>query len=105
MPIRSLRFHGKHTLGFGVDYRHWTLTRNLDDDFLGTWGYSSTLINSNSEPISPTNPLSSCSNAPVSVSGGAPAPLCGTGNSLADMILGYYSGTSEYVPGPFEPDN
>src|SRR6202453_2571875 len=60
--------HGKHTLGFGVDYRHWTLTRNLDDDFYGTWGYSSNLINSNSEPISTTNPLSSCPNPPVSVS-------------------------------------
>jgi hypothetical protein len=97
--------HGKHTLGFGVDYRYWTLTRNLDDDFLGTWGYSSSLINSNSEPISATNPASSCANAPVSVNGAAPAPICGTGNSLADMMLGYYSGTSEFVPGPLSPAN
>jgi Carboxypeptidase regulatory-like domain/TonB dependent receptor len=95
--------HGKHTLGFGVDYRHWTLTRNLDDDFLGTWGYSSNLINSNSVPISTTNSASSCPNAPVSVNGGAPAPLCGTGNAVADMMLGYYSGTSEFVPGPLSP--
>ena len=95
--------HGKHTLGFGVDIRHWTLTRNLDDDFLGTWSYAANLVNSNSEPISTTNPLSSCSNPAVSVSGGTAAPLCGTGNALADMMLGYYSGTSEFVPGPLSP--
>jgi hypothetical protein len=95
--------HGKHTLGFGIDVRHWTLTRNLDDDFLGTWGYAANLVNSNSEPISPTNPASSCPNAPVSVNGGTPAPLCGTGNAVADMMLGYYSGTSEFVPGPLSP--
>ncbi len=35
---------GRHTLGFGVDYRKWYIDRNLDDDFLGTWGYSSSLI-------------------------------------------------------------
>jgi Carboxypeptidase regulatory-like domain len=97
--------HGRHTLGFGVDIRHWTLTRNLDDDFLGTWGYSSNLISSNSVPISATNPLSSCPNPPVSVAGEAPAPLCGTGNALADMMLGYYSGTSNFVPGPLSPTN
>ncbi len=33
--------HGKHTLGFGIDYRYWTITRNLDDDFYGDWGFSS----------------------------------------------------------------
>ncbi len=67
--------HGKHTLGFGVDYRHWTLTRNLDDDFYGDWGYSSNLINSNSEPIStriqfpvvPTRPCRSAGGSRASV--------------------------------------
>ena len=97
--------HGKHTLGFGVDYRYWTITRNLDDDFLGTWGFSSSTILSNSEPISTTNSASSCPNAPVSVGGGTPAPLCGTGNAIADMMLGYYSGVSNFVPGPLSPTN
>ncbi len=50
--------HGRHTLGFGVDYRYWTITRNLDDDFLGTWGFSSGTILSNSEPISSCGRLS-----------------------------------------------
>ncbi len=33
------RFKGRHTLGFGVDYRHWHLIRNLDDDFYGDWSF------------------------------------------------------------------
>ena len=32
--------HGKHTLGFGADYRRWRLIRNLDDDFYGDWGFN-----------------------------------------------------------------
>jgi hypothetical protein len=98
--------HGRHTLGFGVDYRHWVITRNLDDDFLGTWSFSSNTIKTNSEPItSATGSASSCPNAPVSVGGAAPAPLCGTGNAIADMMLGYYSGVSNFVPGPLSPSN
>ncbi len=31
--------HGKHTLGFGADYRRWHLIRNLDDDFYGDWTF------------------------------------------------------------------
>ena len=30
-------------------------------------------------------------------------PLCGTGNSIADMLTGYYNGVSNYVPGPVGP--
>jgi hypothetical protein len=98
--------HGRHTLGFGVDYRYWTITRNLDDDFFGTWGFSSGTILSNSEPISAAaGSGSSCPNAPVSVGGAAPTPLCGTGNAIADMMLGYYSGSSNFVPGPLSPTN
>ena len=33
--------HGKHTFGLGFDYRHWRLTRNLDDDFYGDLGLQS----------------------------------------------------------------
>jgi hypothetical protein len=93
---------GRHTLGLGVDYRHWTLTRNLDDDFLGTWGFSSNLIESNSEPISATNSQSSCPNSFTDVNGNV-QHLCGTGNALADMMLGYYSGESTFQPGPLSP--
>ena len=42
--------HGRHTLGFGVDYRHWTITRNLDDDFYGDWSFNSNTILTNNEP-------------------------------------------------------
>ena len=89
--------HGRHTLGFGIDYRHWTITRNLDDDFLGTWSFSSSLIQTNSEAItSAAGSGSSCPN---------PTGLCGTGNAIADMMLGYYSGESNFVPGPLSPTN
>jgi Carboxypeptidase regulatory-like domain len=76
---------GRHTIGMGVDYRHWHLIRNLDDDFYGDWSFSGSLIASNS---------TSCTN---------PTGLCGTGNAVADMLLGYYSGVGGFVPGPLSP--
>ncbi|HEY3628348.1 MAG TPA: carboxypeptidase-like regulatory domain-containing protein, partial [Terracidiphilus sp.] len=89
---------GRHTIGFGIDYRKWHLIRNLADDFYGDWGFSGSLIQSNN-----TN----CANAPVSVNGSAPVSLCGTGNAVADMLLGYYSGVGGFVPGAsqFTPAN
>ena len=79
--------HGKHTLGFGVDYRRWHLIRNLDDDFYGDWTFSSNLATVNS--IGCTNETG----------------LCGTGNAVADMFLGYYSGVGGFIPGPLSPTN
>ncbi len=79
--------HGKHTLGFGVDYRKWHLIRNLDDDFYGDWGFSGSTIQNNSK---------NCPNT---------TGLCGTGNAVADMLLGYYNGVSGFVPGPLSPTN
>ncbi|MDE3199773.1 MAG: carboxypeptidase regulatory-like domain-containing protein, partial [Acidobacteriota bacterium] len=79
--------HGRHTLGFGVDFRRWRLIRNLDDDFYGDWGFSSALVQNNS---------GGCSTS---------SGLCGTGNAVADMLLGYYNGASGYVPGPLSPTN
>ena len=32
-----------------------------------------------------------------------PHALCGTGNAVADMMLGYYSGWGGFVPGPLSP--
>ncbi len=86
--------HGKHTLGFGVDYRYWEITRNLDDDFYGDWSFGSNTINTNSEAVSTTNSASSCT---------TPSGFCGTGNSVADMMLGFYSGWGGFVPGPLSP--
>ena len=88
--------HGRHTLGFGIDYRTYSLTRNLDDDFYGDWGFSAANVRNNSS-------AGSCTNPAVSVNGGAAAPLCGTGNAIADMMLGYFSGVGGFVPAPLSP--
>lgn len=86
--------HGKHSLGFGFDYRRWHLIRNLDDDFYGDWSFNASTVLSNSN---------GCPNAPVTVAGGAPTSLCGTGNAVADMLLGYYAGAAGFMPGPLSP--
>ena len=86
--------HGRHSLGFGFDYRHWHLVRNLDDDFYGEWGFSSSTIQNNNEPISSTNLTSTCPNA---------TGECGSGNAVADLLLGYYSGAGGFFPGPLSP--
>jgi hypothetical protein len=93
---------GKHTIGMGIDYRKWYINRNLDDDFFGDWGFSGNEISTNSEPTVAGGTTSSCPNAPVSVNGGKAAPLCGTGNAIADMMLGYYSSAGGFVPGATE---
>jgi len=91
--------HGRHSLGFGADYRRWQLLRNLDDDFYGDWTFSGKTAPSNGEPISPTNPANSCTTQYAGVA------VCGTGNSVADMLVGYYNGVSGFVPGPLSPKN
>lgn len=80
---------GRHTLGFGVDFRRWHLIRNLDDDFYGDWGFSGSTVTANS------------ANCPNSTG------LCGTGNAVADMLLGYYNNVGGFVPGAsqFVPAN
>ena len=88
--------HGRHTISLGFDIRRVKLTRNLDDDFYGDWGFSSSLIQTNSP---------GCPNAPVSVNGAPATSLCGTGNAIADMMLGYYSNAGGFVPGPLSPTN
>jgi hypothetical protein len=72
---------GRHTFGFGADYRHWHLIRNLDDDFYGDWSFQGSTATANSN---------GCTNA---------TGLCGTGNAVADMLLGYYNGVGGFVPG------
>ena len=85
--------HGKHTLGFGVDYRRWRLIRNLDDDFYGDWGFNSSTVQKNNE-TNPDTGASSCLNS---------TGLCGTGNAVADMLLGYYGSVGGFVPGAIPP--
>ena len=77
--------HGRQTFGAGFDYRKWQLIRNLDDDFYGDWGFNSSTIDTNS-----TN----CPNA---------TGFCGTGNAVADMMLGYYHNVGGFVPAPLSP--
>lgn len=76
---------GKNTFGAGFDYRRWRLIRNLADDFLGDYNFNAATI------------LTNNTNCPNSTT------QCGTGNAVADMLLGYYSGASGYQPGPLSP--
>jgi hypothetical protein len=78
---------GKHTFGFGADYRRWRLIRNLDDDFYGDWGFNGNTVTTNG---------TSCT---------TPTGLCGTGNAVADMLLGFYNNVGGFVPGPLSPTN
>jgi hypothetical protein len=88
--------HGRHSIGLGIDYRHWRLIRNLDDDFYGDWTFSGKTAPINYES-------GSCSNPASAINGGN--PLCGTGNAVADMLTGYYNGVGGFVPGPLSPTN
>jgi hypothetical protein len=72
---------GKHTVAVGVDFRQWVQNRNLNADYLGTPGFTNDLILRNGYQC--------------------PTPYCGTGNAIADFMLGYYSSTGIYQPGPF----
>ena len=81
---------GRNTFGFGADYRRWRLIRNLDDDFYGDYGFSATTLSNNSVGCTVAN-------------GGNASGNCGTGNAVADMLLGYYSGVGGFVPGPLSP--
>lgn len=72
---------GKHTIGIGVDYRHFVEARNLATNYLGGYTYTNNLVLNNN--------------------GGCPTAFCGTGNSFADFLLGYYSAAATFTPGPF----
>ena len=78
---------GRHTVSTGLDYRRWLQRRDLSADFLGNFNYSNDTI--------------------VNNSGGCTTPsgFCGTGNTIADFLLGYYNSASTFQPGPFSPTN
>lgn len=73
---------GRHTISLGADYRRWHLIRNLDNDFFGEYSFTNNLVSSNS---------ANCPNA---------TGLCGTGNAIADYLLGYYQRASGFFPAP-----
>jgi outer membrane receptor protein involved in Fe transport len=79
--------HGKHTIAVGFDYRRWVQKRDLSNDFLGQFNFNNDTITSNT---------GGCTN---------PGGNCGTGNSVADFLLGYYHDASTFQPGPFSPTN
>lgn len=76
---------GKHSVSVGFDYRRWLQKRNLSADLLGNFNYNNDTILSNS------------------VACATPSGFCGTGNSIADYLLGYYNNASTFQPGPFSP--
>src|SRR5439155_1062406 len=71
-----------HTISVGFDYRRWHLMRNLDNDFFGEYTFTNDLVSRNS---------ANCPNA---------TGLCGTGNAIADYLLGYYQRASGFFPAP-----
>jgi len=78
---------GRHTISTGFDYRRWLQRRDLSADFLGNFSYSNDTIVNNG---------GGCATA---------SGFCGTGNSIADFLLGYYNSASTFQPGPFSPTN
>ena len=78
---------GRHAISTGFDYRRWKQRRNLSADFLGDFTYANETVLNNS---------GGCATA---------SGLCGTGNALADFLLGYYNGATTFQPGPFSPSN
>jgi outer membrane receptor protein involved in Fe transport len=84
---------GKHTVTVGVDYRRWVSKRNLSSDFLGHYTFQNdTILNNGSSTGFRGEPANGCATV-----------TCGTGNSIADMLLGYYHDVSTFLPGPFSP--
>jgi hypothetical protein len=74
---------GKHTIGVGFDFRIWVQKRNLSGNFLGGYTYNNNTILQNSNGCT------------------TPSGNCGTGNAVADFLLGYYGGAALFQPEPF----
>lgn len=77
--------HGAHSFSFGFDYRSWVQKRDLATNFLGSFGYNSNLITQYTSTT--TYPCQTV--------------YCGTGNFIADYLLGYYNSAATFQPGPF----
>ena len=74
---------GHHTITAGFDFRSWVQKRNLSSDYLGNFIYDNTTVQNNG---------SGCTTS---------SGLCGTSNSVADFLLGYYQQANGFFPGPF----
>ncbi len=83
--------HGRHTLAVGIEFRRWSQIRNLSSDFLGSFSFNNDLILHNG----------SATGFGGETANGCATVTCGTGNSIADFLLGYYNGVSTFQPGPF----
>jgi len=82
---------GKHSFSTGFDYRNWIQARNLAGGYNGGFGFRNDLILANGSATGFNGfPTNNC-----------PTTTCGTGNSLADFLLGYYRDGSAFQPGPF----
>ena len=77
---------GKHTIGVGFDYRRFIQKRDLSTNFLGGYSYGNNTI------VQDT-----ANDCAAATSGGT----CGTGNAVADFLLGFYGGANTFQPGPF----
>lgn len=76
---------GRHNFVLGLDWQSFIEKRDLSTNFLGGYSYANGTILTNSEN-------STCT---------TPSDFCGTGNQVADFLLGYYSGANTFQPGPF----
>ncbi len=81
-----IKEHGAHSFSFGFDFRSWVQKRDLATNFLGSFNYASNLVTLNG-----TGGTNGCP------TGNA---YCGTGNFIADYLLGYFDGASTFQPGP-----
>ena len=75
---------GKHTIGIGFDFRRFVEARNLATNYLGSFNYAANTIGANKQGGTCT----------------LESGDCGTGNEIADFLLGYYNGASTFQPGP-----
>ena len=81
--------HGRNTFGMGFDFRTWIQKRDLSTNFLGSYTFNNNTVLSNGTALTP-NSTNGCSTI-----------SCGSGNAVADYLLGYYGGASTFQPGPF----
>jgi Carboxypeptidase regulatory-like domain/TonB dependent receptor len=83
---------GRHTISTGFDYRRWLQRRNLSADFLGDITYANDTIANNGSVNNGANGAKGCT-----------TQFCGTGNAIADFLLGYYSGATTFQPTTSSP--
>ena len=81
-------FRGKHTLAVGFQYRPFELVTGGSTGFNGFFQFVDNQILTNG-------------GSGLSDTKGCTTPFCGTGNAVADFLLGYYNSAWGGGPGPF----